>query len=125
MADRPDSDIELHRLQLRFAGVRMNDDCAVRRLMQSIDACGQLVAGLAVRDDSDEAAPLVLIDGYRRVAALRGSDATPPGCAAGATRWLRRWRSYWHARSRPTLHFRSIAGLLACLQNDVSLPRRP
>jgi ParB family transcriptional regulator, chromosome partitioning protein len=84
MADRPDSDIELHRLQLRFASVRMNDECAVRRLMQSIDACGQLVACLAVRDDSDEAAPLVLIDGYRRVAALRrlGRDTARVRCSS-------------------------------------------
>ena len=84
MADRPDSEIELHRLQLRFANVRMNDDCAVRRLMQSIDACGQLVACLAVRDDSDEGAPLVLIDGYRRVAALRrlGRDTARVRCSS-------------------------------------------
>jgi ParB family transcriptional regulator, chromosome partitioning protein len=84
MADRPDSDIELHRLQLRFASMRMNDEGAVRRLMQSIDACGQLVACLAVRDGSDETAPLVLIDGYRRVAALRrlGRDTARVRCSS-------------------------------------------
>jgi hypothetical protein len=49
MADRPDIDppdreIELQRLELRFAAARVSDERAVRRLMQSIDACGQLVA---------------------------------------------------------------------------------
>jgi ParB-like chromosome segregation protein Spo0J len=69
---------------LRFAGVRVNDECAVRRLMQSIDACGQLVACLAVREGSEEAAPLVLIDGYRRVAALRrlGRDTARVRCSS-------------------------------------------
>jgi hypothetical protein len=56
MADRPDSDIELHQLQLRFAMARVSDERAVRRLMQSIDVCGQLVACIAVREGAGEAA---------------------------------------------------------------------
>jgi len=85
MADRPDSDIELHQLQLRFTAVRVSDERAVQRLMQSIDACGQLVACIAVREDAGDAAPLVLIDGYRRVAALRrlGRDTARVQCASG------------------------------------------
>lgn len=85
MADRPDSDIELHQLQLRFAAARVSDERAVQRLMQSIDACGQLVACIAVREGAGEAAPLVLIDGYRRVAALRrlGRDTARVVCACG------------------------------------------
>jgi ParB family chromosome partitioning protein len=86
MVNRPDSDVEIERLQLRFAGARVSDERAVRRLMQSIDACGQLVACVAVDDDSTEAAPpLVLIDGYRRVAALRrlGRDTARVQCCSG------------------------------------------
>ncbi len=85
MADRPDSDIELHQLQLRFAMARVSDERAVQRLMQSIDVCGQLVACIAVREGAGEAAALVLIDGYRRVAALRrlGRDTARVQCAGG------------------------------------------
>ena len=42
--ERADREIELRRLDLRFAAARVSDERAVRRLMQSIDACGQLVA---------------------------------------------------------------------------------
>ena len=89
MADRPDSDVELQRLQLRFAAARVSDERAVQRLMHSIDTCGQLVACTVVRDGDgeggDDAAPLVLIDGYRRVAALRrlGRDTARVQCASG------------------------------------------
>lgn len=85
MADRPDIDVELQRLQLRFAAARVNDELAVRRLIRSIDEYGQLVACIAVRDGAEDAAPLVLIDGYRRVAALRrlGRDTARVQCAVG------------------------------------------
>ena len=89
MADHPDSDVELQRLQLRFAAARVSDERAVQRLMHSIDTCGQLVACTVVRDGDgeggDDAAPLVLIDGYRRVAALRrlGRDTARVQCASG------------------------------------------
>lgn len=100
MADRPDIDstvreIELRQLQLRFATARVHDERAVRRLMQSIDACGQLVACEAVGEAVSEAvseaisdgdAALVLIDGYRRVAALRrlGRDTARVQCRSGS-----------------------------------------
>ena len=83
MVNRPDSDVEIERLELRFAGARVIDERAVRRLMQSIDECGQLIACVAVDDDSAAAAaPLVLIDGYRRVAALHrlGRDTARVQC---------------------------------------------
>src|SRR5437867_9786452 len=89
MADRPDSDVELQRLQLRFAAARVSDERAVQRLMHSIDTCGQLVACTVVRDGDgeggDDAAPLVLIDGCRCVAALRrlGRDTARVQCASG------------------------------------------
>ena len=98
MTDRPDSDIELHQLQLRFTAVRVCDERAVQRLMQSIDACGQLVACIAVREGAGEAAALVLIDGYRRVARCTGWSATPPAAVRGR-----------HAGE-------ALAQLLACLK---------
>ncbi len=90
MANRPDSEVELNRLALRFAVTRVNDERAVQRLVQSIDECGQLIACIAVDErqpmaqpeDPVVAAPLVLIDGYRRVAALRklGRDTARVEC---------------------------------------------
>ncbi|MCB2021873.1 MAG: hypothetical protein KDG44_13835 [Burkholderiaceae bacterium] len=90
MANRPDNEVELHRLELRFAATRVSDARAVQRLVQSIDACGQLIECIAVGeprplpegDDKAAAAPLVLIDGYRRVAALRklGRDTARVEC---------------------------------------------
>lgn len=75
MANRPDNEVELDRLELSFAATRVSDARAVLRLMQSIDACGQLIECIAVGesqplpegDDKAGAAsaapPLVLIDG--------------------------------------------------------------
>lgn len=60
-------DIEISQLQLRFASARLSDTGAVERLARSIDQCGQLIACIAVPADEG----LVLIDGYRRVGALR------------------------------------------------------
>jgi HD superfamily phosphohydrolase YqeK len=61
-------ELELHRLELRFAATRIVDASAVQRLANSIQECGQLVECVAAGDPED--ARLVLIDGYRRVAAL-------------------------------------------------------
>lgn len=89
MANRPDSEVELHRLELRFAATRVSDERAVARLVQSIDACGQLIACIAVDEPRPQervvAAPLVLLDGYRRVAALRklGRDTARVECWSG------------------------------------------
>jgi ParB family transcriptional regulator, chromosome partitioning protein len=74
--------VELHRLQLRFADTRVHEARAIEQLARSIESCGQLVACIAVRDlesveaVTEESAPRaipswVLIDGYRRVQALR------------------------------------------------------
>jgi ParB-like chromosome segregation protein Spo0J len=62
-------EIDLHRLELRFAATRISDALAVQRLANSIEANGQLVECVAVGQAGDVG--LVLIDGYRRVAALR------------------------------------------------------
>jgi ParB family chromosome partitioning protein len=60
-------EVDLHRLELRYAGARLLEPRAVEQLACSIDKNGQLIACIAV----PEAEQLVLIDGYRRVAALR------------------------------------------------------
>lgn len=60
-------DLDFHRLDLRFAGTRLADTAAVERLARSIAGHGQIEPCVAtVNGDS-----FVLIDGYRRVAALR------------------------------------------------------
>jgi ParB family transcriptional regulator, chromosome partitioning protein len=60
-------DIDLHRLELRYASARLSDPRAIDHLARSIDRCGQLIPCIVVAD----AERLVLIDGYRRIAALR------------------------------------------------------
>jgi ParB-like chromosome segregation protein Spo0J len=69
---------------MRFAATRVQDMRAVQRLVQSIDECGQLIACIAVGPpvSDEDAARLVLIDGYRRVAALRklGRDTALVEC---------------------------------------------
>jgi len=60
--------IDLHRLDLRFAPMRLVEPRAVERLAASIAHCGQLIACIAVPEGGER---LVLVDGYRRVAALR------------------------------------------------------
>jgi ParB family chromosome partitioning protein len=79
-------DIDLHRLDLRFAGSRLMEPHAVERLAESIERCGQIVPCIVVAipgGEGDGAEALVLIDGYRRVAALRrlGRDT------AGVEQW--------------------------------------
>lgn len=72
--------IDMHRLELRYAATRIEDAAAVRRLARSIQECGQLVACIAAGRPED--ASLVLIDGYRRVAALGqiGRDTAQVQC---------------------------------------------
>jgi ParB-like chromosome segregation protein Spo0J len=73
-------ELELHRLELRFAATRIVDAAAVQRLANSIQECGQLVECVAAGEPED--ARLVLIDGYRRVAALGrlGRDTAQVQC---------------------------------------------
>jgi hypothetical protein len=79
-------DLDLHRLDLRFAHSRLVEPHAVARLAESIERCGQIVPCIVVAipggEDGGAAAP-VLIHGYRRVAALRrlGRDT------AGVEQW--------------------------------------
>lgn len=73
-------ELDLHRLELRFASMRIVDALAVQRLADSIEACGQRVACIAAGDPTGTR--LVLIDGYRRVGALRrlGRDTARVAC---------------------------------------------
>jgi ParB-like chromosome segregation protein Spo0J len=73
-------ELDLHRLELRFAAMRIVDSPAVQRLANSIQECGQLVECVAAGTPED--ARLVLIDGYRRVAALTrlGRDTAQVQC---------------------------------------------
>ena len=67
-------DLDLHRLELRFAGSRLLEPRAVARIAHSIERCGQIVPCVVVAvpgGAGGELDQLVLIDGYRRVAALR------------------------------------------------------
>lgn len=65
--------VDLHRLELRFEATRITDTAAVQRLANSIQESGQLVACIGAPDLGSGA--LVLIDGYRRVSALKRLDA--------------------------------------------------
>src|SRR5262245_24122032 len=67
-------EVDLHLLELRFAGARLIEPQAVERLARSIERDGQIVPLIVVGSlgSSDAGSQrLVLIDGYRRVAALR------------------------------------------------------
>ncbi len=72
--------IDLHRLELRFEATRITDPAAVQRLAESIQTSGQLVACIAAGDQDSGA--LVLMDGYRRVGALKrlGADTALVQC---------------------------------------------
>ena len=60
---------DLHRLELRFVSLRVRQPRAVERLARSIEHSGQLMPVVAV--DEQEQGRWVLIDGYRRIEALR------------------------------------------------------
>jgi ParB-like chromosome segregation protein Spo0J len=62
-------DIDLHRLDLRFAPARLIVPGAVNVLACSIEQHGQLVPCIAV--STADSTGLILIDGYRRIEALR------------------------------------------------------
>jgi len=69
-------EVDLHLLDQRFADARLVDPRAVERLASSIGRDGQLVPCIAVSAlpldaSATECERLVLVDGYRRVAALR------------------------------------------------------
>lgn len=67
-------DADLHLLDMRFASARLLEPQAVERLARCIERDGQIVPCIVVSSPASsdaEGGRLVLIDGYRRVAALR------------------------------------------------------
>jgi ParB family chromosome partitioning protein len=84
--DTPWLDLDLHRLELRFADARLVEPRAVEQLARSIKRGGQIVPCIVVAAHAAEVREggerLVLIDGYRRVAALRrlGRDTARVEC---------------------------------------------
>jgi ParB-like chromosome segregation protein Spo0J len=85
--DMSGRELDLHRLELRFAATRVAEPQAVHRIAASLERCGQLVPCVVVNDPRPAEAGeerLVLIDGYRRVAALRrlGRDSVGVECWA-------------------------------------------
>jgi len=62
-------EMDLHRLQLRYANARLMEPRTVVQLAASIERCGQIIPCIAVAEPNDE--QWVLIDGYRRIAALK------------------------------------------------------
>jgi len=74
-------ELDLHRLELRYAATRLVEPEAVERLAHSIDKSGQLIPciGVAAANGSER---VVLLDGYRRVAALKrlGRDTALVEC---------------------------------------------
>ena len=62
-------EVDLHRLDLRFAEARLLEPQAVEALARSIEESGQLIACIVVPEEGSNR--LVLIDGYRRILALR------------------------------------------------------
>jgi ParB-like chromosome segregation protein Spo0J len=63
------AEVDLHRLELRFADARLLEPRAIEALARSIEQSGQLIACIAVPDADSQR--LILVDGYRRVLALR------------------------------------------------------
>jgi len=68
-------EVDLHLLELRFTGARLIEPQAIEKLARSIDRDGQIVPCIVTSSDTPGIEGterlLVLIDGYRRVAALR------------------------------------------------------
>lgn len=62
--------LDIHALSRRFATLRLNDPQRLENLTRSIERNGQLAPVIAVADEQDDL-HWVLIDGYRRLAALQ------------------------------------------------------
>ncbi len=76
---------DLHRLDLRFAPLRIQQAKAVEALARSMESSGQLTPVVAVAEENDR---WVLVDGYLRIAALRR--------AGRDTAWVELWDCALH-----------------------------
>lgn len=63
------TEIDLHRIELRYAHIRVTDESKIRKLAHSISQHGQIEGMLTVPGGSK--GTCILIDGYQRQAALR------------------------------------------------------
>jgi ParB-like chromosome segregation protein Spo0J len=100
----------LHRLELRFAEARLLEPQAVATLARSIEQSGQLIACIVVPEAGSER--LVLVDGYRRILALRrlGRD----------TAWVEAWACAL-AQALLTVLVRATARPFAALEEALLL----
>lgn len=64
-------EIEFHQLELRYEGLRRRDARRDRHLLASLAEAGQLLPVVVVSGEGEAAGRYVLVDGYRRVRALR------------------------------------------------------
>jgi ParB family transcriptional regulator, chromosome partitioning protein len=119
-------DLDLHRLDLRFAGARVAEPRAVERIARSIESCGQIVPCIAV-DASKGCERLVLIDGYRRIAALRrlGRDTARVECwtcdlAEGVLGVMARTQNRSFAAIEEALLVRELVQGLGLSQSEVA-----
>jgi ParB family transcriptional regulator, chromosome partitioning protein len=124
-------DLDLHRLDLRFAGARVAEPRAVERIARSIECGGQIVPCIAVADPPVQVLEggerLVLIDGYRRIAALRrlGRDTARVECwtcdlAAGVLGVMARTQSRSFAAIEEALLVRELVQGLGLSQHEVA-----
>ena len=124
-------DLDLHRLDLRFAGARVAEPRAVERIARSIECGGEIVPCIAVADPPVEVLKggerLVLIDGYRRIAALRrlGRDTARVECwacdlAAAVLGVIARTQSRCFATIEEALLVRELVQGLGLSQHEVA-----
>jgi ParB family chromosome partitioning protein len=116
--------LDLHRLELRYAELRVPDTAAITRLAQSIAVNGQLVPCIAVAGEGNAA---ILLDGYRRVAALRqlGKDTAEVECwdgdpVQGLLGVLARTRSRAFVPIEEALLLRELLSIGSLSQHDIA-----
>jgi ParB family transcriptional regulator, chromosome partitioning protein len=126
-------EVDLHLLEMRFAGARLIDPQAIEALARSIERDGQIVpciVAAASRETSgaEGTERLVLIDGYRRVAALRrlGRDRAfierwPCEVAEAVMGVLARTRSRCFAAIEEALLLRELTQGLGISQREAAL----
>jgi len=119
-------DLDLDRLEQRFANARLLDALAVEQLARSIERDGQIVP-LIVAGDPSNGKQVVLIDGYRRAAALRRLrrdrawvECWPCDVAEAVLGVLARSRSRSFAAIEEALLLRELTQELGLSQLDVA-----
>ena len=116
--------LDLHRLELRYAELRVPDTAAITRLTRSIAVNGQLVPCIAVAGEGHSA---ILLDGYPRVAALPqlGKDTAEVECwdgdpIQGLLGVLARTRSRAFVPIEEALLLRELLSIGSLSQHDIA-----